>query len=241
MRTWRTRGGRDRGFACVEAAIEPDLVYPLVRWGDVSRFRAVPSAYILLAQRRQTRRGYDEDELRRHQPKTFAYLARFRQKLVARAAYKRYQSRAAFYSMYNIGDYTLADNKVVWRRMDKRINAAVLEPVADALLGPRPIVPQETCVIIATETADEAHYLAAVLNSRRSGLIATGHSVLGGKGFGTPGMIDYLGIARFNPSDRRHLHLTELSSRRAHELAGVGADLSEVQAEIDRAVKLECR
>ena len=40
--------------------------------------------------------------------------------------YRQYQSGAAFYSMYNIGHYTVAPIKVVWRRMDRRINAAVV-------------------------------------------------------------------------------------------------------------------
>ncbi len=227
-------GARDRKFTAVEAPIEPDLVYPLVRWGDVARFRAVPSAYILMAQDVQTRRGYNERYMQSRYPKTFAYLARFKNRLVARAAYKRYQSAAAFYSMYNVGEYTLAPIKVVWRRMDKRINAAVLAPVDDPWLGSRPVIPQETCVMIATDTADEAHYLAAVLNSRQTELIVAGHSVAGGKGFGTPGILDYLGIARFNRTDARHMQLARLSCL-AHERAAVGVDFSDVQAEIDRA------
>ncbi len=225
-------GGRDRTFDAVEEWIEPDLLYPLVRWGNVRRFAAVPAAHIILAQNVDTRRGHDEQWLRSQCPKTLAYLQRFRRQLEARAAYKRYQSAAAFYSMYNVGRYTLAAIKVVWRRMDKRINAAVLEPLDDEFLGTRPVVPQETCVIVEVETADEGHYLAAVLNSRRTDFIVGGHSVSGGKGFGTPSMLDYLRIVRYDPQDERHAELARLS-RLAHQQAAGGGDTSQTEAEID--------
>lgn len=225
-------GGRDRKFESVETRIEPDLLYPLVRWGDVGRFTAVPAAHILLAQDVETRRGHDEGWLRVECPKTLAYLQRFRRQLESRAAYKRYQSAAAFYSMYNVGSYTVAPIKVVWRRMDKRINAAVLEPVEDEFLGTRPVVPQETCVIVEVETADEAHYLAAVLNSRRTDFIVGGHSVSGGKGFGTPSMLDYLQIRRFDPQNDRHTEFARLS-RLAHKRAAGGGDTAEIEGEID--------
>lgn len=231
-------GARGSKIAAVEAAIEPELVYPLVRWGDVARYRAAPSAYILMAQDPLSRRGYDENYMRERFPKTYAYLAGHKERLEARAAYRRYQADAAFYSMYNVGEYTLAPIKVVWRRMDKRINAAVLEPVDDRFLGYRPVVPQETCVLIAAASRDEAHYLAAVLNSRRTELLACGHSVTGGKGFGSPGILDYLGIERFRPEDARHLELARLS-RLAHDLSAAGEDLAAVQADIDRTARVD--
>ena len=226
-------GARDRRVAAVEQAIEPGLIYPLVRWGDVARFRAVASAHILLAQNVDTRRGHDENFLKQQYPKTLDYLNRFRDLLTKRAAYRRYQSHAPFYSMYNVGSYTTAPIKVVWRRMDKRINAAVLEPFDDPLLGTRPAVPQETCVIVAVDTSDEAHYLASVLNCRQTGLIVAGHSVSGGKGFGTPSMLDYLNIEKFDPNDPRHMELARLG-RLAHERAATGNSTSEIQAAIDK-------
>ena len=106
------------------------------------------------------------------------------------------------------------------------------------MLGRRPLVPQETCVLIACASADEAHYLCAVLNSQRTGALVAAHSVVGGKGFGTPGMLEYLGLRRFDASDRRHAALAACS-RQAHELASkrhtpCADDFSAIQREIDR-------
>jgi hypothetical protein len=228
-----------RNVPAVEQAIEPGLVYPLVRWGDVGRWSARPSAHVLLAQDAATRSGIAEPRMRREYPRTYAYLKQFEPILVRRAAYRRYQGRKPFYSMYNVGTYTLAPIKVVWRRMDRWIRAAVVEPIDDPLLGRRPVVPQETCVLIACTSADEAHYLCAMLNSARVNALVCAHSVGGGKGFGTPGMLEYLGLRRFEPGDRRHEALAACS-RRAHELVAASAEgaarreLTAEQEEINR-------
>ena len=226
-------GRAKRSVDSVEHVIEPELLYPLVRWADVTRYRARPSAHLLLVQDVATRRGIEEAFMRRRYPKTYAYLKRFVPMLTRRAAYKRYQSGTAFYSMYNVGKYTVAPVKVVWRRMDRRINAAVVEELDDPLLGARAVIPQETCVLVAAESCDEAHYLCAVLNSSVVGFLVTSHSVRGGKGFGTPSMLDFVPLRRFEPNDPLHGELAA-SSRQAHQAARRGEDLAEIQQEIDR-------
>ena len=77
----------------VEQAIEPDLLYPLLRWSDVRRWSAVPRGYILLTQDPAARTGIAEAIMRERYPRTLAYLERFRELLASRAAYRRYQER----------------------------------------------------------------------------------------------------------------------------------------------------
>jgi hypothetical protein len=198
----------------------------------VHRYRAVPRAAILMVQDVNTRAGIPEELLRSQYPKAAEYLARFEALLRARVAYRRYQSHGPYYSMYNVGPYTLAPWKVVWRRMDRCLRAAVVGMIEHPILGTRPAVPQETCVLIAAETPEEAHYLCAILNSVVAGFLVSAHSVVGGKGFGTPSILDFLGIRRFDAADRRHRSLAALS-RRAHQAAAAGNDWQHVQRRID--------
>ena len=94
------------------------------------------------------------------------------------------------------------------------------------------MIPQETCVLVACDTSDEAHYLCAMLNSAVVNEIVAAHSVRGGKGFGTPGMLDYLPIRRYCPDDPRHVVLASLS-RQAHT-----APQEELQRRIDELALL---
>ena len=247
LRVRNMAGRGKKKIETTEAVIETELVYPLVRWSDVSRYRAAPSSHILLVQDPATRRGIDHEMMQDRYPRTLAYLQQFAGLLTGRAAYRRYQQSGPFYSMYNVGPYTVAPIKVVWRRMDKRINAAVLTEFDDPLLGLRSIIPQETCVLIAADSLDEAHYLTAVLNSSIVDFLVTSHSVHGGKGFATPSMLDFVRLKRFDLHDARHVELAELG-RQAHTCCGLvfrpthnagqvaaETDLSQIQGHIDRA------
>ena len=93
------------------------------------------------------------------------------------------------------------------------------------------MIPQETCVLVACDSSDEAHYLCAMLNSAAVNEIVAAHSVRGGKGFGTPGMFDFLPLRRYQPDDPRHVELASLS-RQSH-----AAPLEELQHRIDELAR----
>lgn len=226
------RCGR-RAVPATEQRIEAELLFPLLRWGDIERFRARAGAYILLVQDAQRRCGIDEQILRTRYPCAYAYLTRFRGCLESRAAYRRYQARGPFYAMYDVGPYTLAPFKVVWRRMDWQFRAAVVGPQDHPVLGWRPVIPQETCALVPTRSAEEAHYLCALLNSAVVRFLAQAHSVQGGKGFASPGVLEYLNLRRFDRQRADHRALAVLS-RQAHAQVAQGRLEGRIVAEIDR-------
>ena len=197
----------------VEAEIEAELLYPLLRWRDVDRFSAVPSTWAIIVQDAATRKGLPLEVMQAKYPKTLAYLRKFETQLRNRAAYRKYLSDSPFYSMYNISHGTFSPIKVVWRRMDTRIRAVVVQPFdASGVLSfaqGRPIIPQETCSMIAVSDLDEAYYLAALLNSEAVHRQVAASSVQGGKGFGSPGMLEYLAIQRFDAGNETHTELVQ--------------------------------
>jgi len=88
-------------------------------------------------------------------------------------------------------------------------------------------------VLVAAGSSDEAHYLSAVLNSSVVGFLVTSHSVRGGKGFGTPSMLDFIRLRRFKPDDPLHQALAA-ASRRAHQARRRGEPIGEIQQQADR-------
>ncbi len=246
----RRRAEKDEMPACAKAGasreslvIEPDLLYPLVRWGDVDRFSlqrgdAGPFANgttggrlaILLVQDPNTRSGISASQLSATCPRCQQYLERHQSTLLRRAAYQRYQAKAPFWSMYNVGPYTISPYKVIWRRMDKIIRAVALGPCRDEYLGEKPFVPQETCVFVACRAMAEAFYLAALLNSEIVGQLASAQSVVGGKGFGTPGMFAQLNIRRFSNDNPRHRRLAFLGGEAHRQPHTCDVVLQEINA-----------
>jgi len=74
----------------------------------------------------------------------------------------------------------------------------------------RPVIPQETCSMLAVSGLDEAYYLTALLNSMTVHHLVAASSVQGGKGFGTPGMLEHLPIRRFDATNEMHAMLARL-------------------------------
>ncbi|HYX31364.1 MAG TPA: hypothetical protein VE863_22705 [Pyrinomonadaceae bacterium] len=218
----------------VQAAIEPDLVYPLLRGRDVSRWRAEPKAHILAPQDPNKRReGLPEAELKRAYPRTHAYLKAFESELTARADRKYYPPGSPFYTMRNVANYTRSKWKVVFKDLSEVLQCAVVgsSHVSSDL---KPVFPDLTLRLIAATSGDEAHYIAALLNSSPSLVVLHASSV----GVQTqryhPGDIAKLRVPLFDPGSETHQELSTLS-KRCHQLVAddMAQSLMPVEEELD--------
>lgn len=222
--------------------IEPDLLYPLLRGRDVDRWRAVPSAYIILAQDPETRTGYDESSMKQSLPDTHRYFKRFEDQLRKRSGYRKYfdPKKDPFWSMYNVGPYTLAAYKVVWREVSEQFEASVSCPAVSPLVRNSVTIPDHTLIFVPCEREEEAHFVCAVLNCSVSGLIVKGYVAL----HPSPHVLEHISLPKFEPRQDTHRKLAELS-RLAHELAArivenpldweAKRQLGEVEDQIDHA------
>jgi hypothetical protein len=220
----------------VQMAIEPDLVYPLLRGRDVQRWRAEPSAYIILAQDPQTRAGIPEDVMKRKYPKTYAYFKKFEEQLRKRSGYRQYFSpEDPFWSMYNVGPYTMSRWKVVFKDLTEIFQCAAIGPSQFAG-GVKQILPDVTMRLMPCDDENEARFVAALLNSHP--VLTTLHA--SSVGVQTqryhPSDIQKIGIPKYVSTDSVHKTLADLS-RRCHEAAAKGLTdtVTQLEAEIDRA------
>ncbi|MEM3786977.1 MAG: hypothetical protein QXZ59_06300, partial [Nitrososphaeria archaeon] len=97
-----------------------------------------------------------------------------------------------------------------------------------------------TLFFIPCKNSDEAHYICSILNSSITQFIVTSYAVI----HVSTQILKYLGIKKFNPEDKLHLKLSELS-KKAHELAKryyeqndlvAWEELKKVEEEIDKTV-----
>ena len=213
----------------VQARVEPDLVFPLLRGRDVKPWRVEPQAYILMVQDPKTRKGYTEKEMRLKWPLTYAYLKQFEKELRKRSGFRKYFKKDdPFYSIYNVGPQTFADAKVIWRQMIPNLTPAV------ACGRDKPAIPQHVITLVAFPAEREAHYFCAVMGSSPSRLIAANYST--GKSFGAPHILHHIRIPRFDPKNALHRRLARLSER-AHKAAARGQTyrLAGIEARVDDA------
>ncbi len=217
----------------VQEVIEPDLVFPLLRGRDVDRWRAQPSASILVTQDPRTRTGYDETWMKVQLPHTYAYLKQFEEELRTERRSSSLQElirKGAFYSMYAVADYTFSANKVVWREQASDFTASA------AIGEDRPWIPDHKLMLVPCATPEEAYYLAACLNSSAVRL-AVGSYVVSTST--STHVLGNIAVPKYDPDKTMHQRLARLG-KQAHEAAergyANGSEISKVEANIDQTV-----
>ena len=230
----------------IEAALESEFVFPLLRGRNVQRWSASPIAQLLMVQNVSSRRGIDEEELKQGFPLTYAYLLKFEEQLVrneqllrnfckevGKGANKRLVPFAPFYSLYNIGEYTLAPFKVCWREQAEFFTSAVA--VSGTVAGEsKVIIPDHKLMFVPLHSADEAHYVCAMLNSSPAVLIVKSYGV---ETQTSTHVLSHVRVPQFDRKQKSHQRLSKLSGS-AHDLArgeneAVRKQLTKIEAEID--------
>ncbi|MBI2853775.1 MAG: hypothetical protein HYX87_02500 [Chloroflexi bacterium] len=220
----------------IETLLEPDLVLPLLRGRDISRWKAIPSAHILMVQEpAKPSVGFNETALKVQYPMTYAYLRQFEDVLRGRSGYKKYfdPPKSPFYSMYDVGEYTFAPYKVVWPWIATGLRAAVAER-----RGGQVVIPEHNASFVPFTDEAEAHFFCSLLGSAPANVVVRARTPGGGGGLASPSILQHVAIPRFDGSDALHQSLASLS-RRAHHLAAQGRkdalnELRPVEEEIDR-------
>jgi hypothetical protein len=177
--------------------------------------------------------------------KTWAYLKRFEKPLRERSVFKRYFTRknkktgkvietGPFYSMFNVGDYTFAPWKVVWREQSAWFTVAVIGPQDGEV-----VVPDHKLMLVGCYGEQEAHYLAAMLSSSPVLLAVWAYAISIQQ---TTHILNNINVPDFDTDHTTHIRLAFLSQR-AHELAPQAyagdktaqAELRQAEEEVDRA------
>lgn len=216
--------------ARIQSVIEPDLVYPLLRGRDVSRWYAEPSASIILGNRTDKLAGIPEAEMKRKYPKTFAYFKNFEAQLRKRSGYKQYfRPTDPFYIIYDVGPYTLAPYKVVWPWITTGMRCAVVEPK-----NGRPVIPEHNTSFVPFVDKNEAHYFCALLGCSISDLLIRSFNAGGGGGLASPNVLQYIHIPKYTATNSNHQGLFELSLKYHSAIVKKDApEIEDIKSEID--------
>jgi hypothetical protein len=197
----------------------------------VDRWTARPVYHIVIPQDpEQPSKALPEERLSVEYPKTYTFFKHFEDTLRARSGYRKFfdPSKDPFYSIYNVGDYTFAPFKVVWREVATDIRAAVVDRVES---GENITVPDHTLIVVPASSSSEAHFMCALLNSSPADYIIRGYVA----GHPSTHVLKYIAIPQFDPTNSTHLELV-ICSQQAHAatIAEDTARVREVESEVDR-------
>lgn len=190
----RARNATDEGKRTVpevEAELESESLFPLVRAADISRWEVRSELLHLIPHDpNNPARPRTPEDLRVAAPRTYEYLKLFEATLRARSGYKQlFESRGLpFYTVMDIDAYTFGKFKIVWPNISADIEAAVI---------PRDLVPQHTVTLVSVDDEAEAHYVCGLVNSTPFRYAAIAYSQAGGKSFGSPHLLENVRVPRY--------------------------------------------
>lgn len=255
--------GQKKSVKQVKQVVERELVYPLVRGRDVKKWYICSDiGYILLPVNKNGETLLHSD-LRINYPMTWKYMINFVDNLVNRGGepykskLKPYRERSfeiaekiapPFYWLFNVKP-SLAHYKVVWKRIAGAITgkaisfaSAVLEPIRLKYFNvEKPIILNDSLILIPLNTADEAYYISGILNSNIVLLAIASYTYELRQ---ETHITQYIKIPKFNRENDLHVEISKLS-KRAHEIAkkiyeegreDLKEDLRRIEGKIDKMV-----
>jgi hypothetical protein len=191
-------------------AREADLLYPLVRGRDLGRYCVSTDNWHQIIPNRHYEDIQSEEEFADRYPCAYSYFSNYRELLVRRSTYRRYQKHLPFYVIYCIGDYSFRKWKVVWmEQQDPRsFRCAVISDDRKSLVPNKKLVADHKLYLADLNSREEAHFLCAYLNSHPVRAWLGGF--LHGKQIGTS-IFEFMQVPRFDPANADHKRLVEVS------------------------------
>ncbi len=197
--------------------MEEELVFPLLKGSkQIHPFRIdAPTTAVLLPNRTVTRIP-DEHVFAETFPAAHAHFTWVEKEtcgaLSARSTYRRMlaASRAPFFSVYNVGDYTFAPYKVVWAEIARALVAGIATSVPlTAGSTPKVVVPDHKVYFAPFDHIEPALFLCALLSSTvvRTYVDAVTEKLQVGS------LLDRVRLPAFDPADELHRSLVALVSR----------------------------
>ena len=142
-----------------EIELEDADIFPLAKCSDLFNDRLPPARRLIVPHRRL---GDDTEGLRKSAPRTWAYLQRHRALFDGRKS-SIYRGKPPF-SIFGVGDYSFASYKVAVSGLHKQARFRLVGPVDG-----KPVVFDDTCYILPSNSALEASLLASLLDAAATG------------------------------------------------------------------------
>ncbi|MGD0784494.1 MAG: N-6 DNA methylase [Sedimentisphaerales bacterium] len=217
--------------------VEDEFVFPLISGRNIDRYGLNSTTYIIMPH--ENKKGVQneiaEDILRVNYTATYEWLSYFKKVLkeTRKRNSKFYTDERPFYFLDNVGTYTFAPYKVVWKEQGKNMISCVVSTKHDGVLKGKQIIPDSKVLFCALDDKEEAYYLCAILNSKPITDLIEGYTINLQRG---TDILENVKIPKYDSKDKLHVSLSSLSER-AHDLyLQGGSGIPVIQNKIDNTV-----
>lgn len=199
--------------------VEETFIFPMLGGRNIGKWQVKSNEYILVPHTAEYKYGIPVQELDKIAPKTSEWLHFYHDELLAsRIQNGKFFNPATqpYYRLDNVGEYTYAPYKVLWKEQTGSMSAVVVGsyfesiPNADRELfsEDKPIVVDSKVLMLGLYDFDEANYVCGILNSRDVVDIIDSYAISTNRGVD---VLKYLAIPKYNSANNNHKTISKLS------------------------------
>lgn len=229
-------GDNTRGEEPRTAAVEANLFWPLVKGEDVTRWKVATTDrywFVPYKIRADGAQPMTVDDVNDNYPRLAEYLDPWLTRYGDRSMYQAEISNEFPWALSGPIEHFRSEGALLFVRYIGAPVAAVREPANDPKLGRTTLpIPNNKSNIYYAASPDEAHYMAAFINSLPAQRSLARFAVSTGV---TPAALARLPLPRFDAGNEDHRELARLG-RAAAEAADDQDRLEEIEAQINAAV-----
>ena len=204
-----------------KGVVETDLIYPMLGGRNIQRWYVSSNEHILVPHSKEHKYGIPETELLQTHPLTYNWLEFYQKELFdSRMQNGKFfnPDRNPFYRLDNVGEYTYAPYKVLWKEQTGSMSAVVVGNAEESLinydnsvLGTDKIIMVDSKVLyLALESADEAYFVCGIINSPTIRNIIDGYAVETNRGID---VLKYLAIPKYDNTSQTHKDIARISEQ----------------------------
>lgn len=226
--------------------VEETYIFPMLGGRNIAKWQVKSNEYILVPHTAKHKYGIPVKELVKTAPKTNDWLNFYHDELLA----SRIQNGKFFnantqpyYRLDNVGEYTYAPYKVLWKEQTGSMSAVVvgsyLESIPDAdknlFSEDKTIVVDSKVLMLGLNNIDEAHYVCGIINATDIVNIIDGYAISTNRGVD---VLKYLAIPKFDSDNQLHKKIAEYSKNIHNAFKNnANANVCELEALLNIAVR----
>ncbi|MBQ3270794.1 MAG: SAM-dependent DNA methyltransferase [Clostridia bacterium] len=225
------------------ALVEEAFVFPMLGGRNIAKWKVKSNEFMLVPHTSLHKYGIPEKELAKLAPHTLQWLEYYREELLDTRIQngKFFNAKTnPFYRLDNVGEYTYAPYKVLWKEQTGSMSAVVVSTYLNSIPHADPdlfskdkvIVVDSKVLMLGVYNEMEAYFVCGIINAPIVTEVVDGYAISTNRGVD---VLKYIAIPEFNPSDARHVRIASIS-KSIHEAVRIGAKYDELENQLSKTV-----
>lgn len=223
--------------------VEETFIFPMLGGRNISKWRVKSNEFMIVPHSALYKYGIPEKELSKSSPYTYMWLDYYHDELLETRKQngKFFNPKInPFYRLDNVGEYTYAPYKVLWKEQTGSMSAVVVSTYLRSIPNADPelfaedkiIVVDSKVLMLDVYSEMEAYYVCGIINAPIITEVVDGYAISTNRGVD---VLKYIAIPKYDATDEKHNAIADIS-KRIHGKAAKGKDYSALEKQLSDTV-----